>query len=472
LRGFLYETKCGSKNGSELRVGRRAAVALVKEYPYWWDTVHTPNPESRIPESPRIPNPEPRIPRENPESQIPSRADILIVGAGYTGLSAARELARTGASVVVVDREHVGWGASSRNGGQVIAGLAVGAGTLIARYGEHRARELFETGRAAMAGLEALIDDERIACDYRRTGHIEAAWKPSHFAAFRHEQALLSTVFNHRVELVPRSGQRSELGSDRYHGLLVDEHSAALNPARYVDGLAAAARRAGGCIVTATEVVHLERRAREWVVTTNRGPIAARDVVVATNAYTGAVFADVQRRFVPVGSYIIATEPLGASQADALLPKRRVAFDSKHLLYYFSVTADRRLLFGGRAEFSQPTPETTRRAAKILQEAMTVVFPQLVSTRIEYAWGGAVAITRDRMPHAGRIGLLHYAGGYSGHGIAMATHLGAVVARRIAGTAVEHPLLDDRVPPIPFYRGRPWFLPLVGAYYQVKDWLQ
>ena len=453
--------KYGWKSGS------KRTAAPVKEYPYWWDTTaQPPNP------NPQAPNASPQSPNASPRAVVPAAADVVIVGAGYTGLSAARELARSGASVVVFDREHVGWGASSRNGGQVVAGLAVDSGTLIARYGARRARALFETGVAAAADLEALIREEAIDCDYACCGHIEAAWKPSHFAEFREEQKRLSTMFNHRVELVPKSEQRSELGSDRYHGLLVDEHSAALNPARYVDGLAAAARRAGACVIAGTEVVGLQRRVKDWLVTTSRGPVAARDVLVATNAYTGPAFPDLQRRFLPVGSYIIATAPLSASAADSLLPKRRVAFDSKNLLYYFRLSGDRRLLFGGRAEFSQPTAEKTRRAATVLQRAMTTVFPELAPARIDYAWGGAVAMTRDRMPHAGRLGEMHYAGGYAGHGIAMATHLGAVVARRIAGVPVEHLLLDGGFPPIPFYRGRPWFLPLVGAYYQVKDWLR
>jgi glycine/D-amino acid oxidase-like deaminating enzyme len=175
---------------------------------------------------------------------------------------------------------------------------------------------------------------------------------------------------------------------------------------------------------------------------------------------------------IPIGSYIIATEPLDEPVAAGLLPRRRMAFDSKHFLYYFRVTSDRRLLFGGRAEFGQPDPDTARRAAGILHAGMTKVFPELGGVRIDYAWGGNVAFTRDQMPRAGRLDDMYYAGGYSGHGIAMATYLGRQIARRIAGEPIDHPLFDDRFAPIPMYSGNPWFLPLVGAYYQVKDWLQ
>jgi glycine/D-amino acid oxidase-like deaminating enzyme len=430
----------------------------VKEYSYWWDTVPSPPPGN-----------------ENAKATTAAlgrRWDVAIVGAGYTGLAAARQLAKAGALVVVLERENIGWGASSRNGGQVLTGLRVDAATLVARYGESRARGLFEVAVESQANLERLIVEERIDCDLHRAGHIVAAWKPAHFAAFRAEQALLARVFNHHVELVPRTEQRAEIGSDVYHGLLVDEHSGALNPARYVHGLAAAARRAGATIACGTAVERFERRSSRWVLTTTGGEVDTADVLMATNGYTDRASPSLQRRFVPVGSHVIATAPLAAADAERLLPRRRVAFDSKHFLYYFRVTADRRLLFGGRAGFSRPAADTTRRAAGILRAGMRTVFPELAEVAIEYAWGGNVAFTRDEMPRAGKLEDAYYAGGYCGHGIALATLLGSLIARRIAGEPIEHPLFDDRFAPIPLYRGTPWFLPLVGAYYTMKDWLQ
>ena len=436
----------------------------MKEYPYWWDTVPslragTQNSELRT---------------ENSELRADTSvdvADVVIVGAGYTGLAAARHLARVGARVVVFEREHVAFGASSRNGGQVLTGFKVDPATLVARYGKRRARELFDKSRDAIARLEALIAQESIDCEYERTGHVQAAWKRSHFRAFRDQQDLLSRVFHHRVELVSRADQRTELGSDAYHGLLIDEGSRALNPARYANGLAAAAARAGARVVTGAGVTRLAKSGDRWIVSTKDGDLPARDVLIATNGYTNGAAPALQRRFVPIGSYIIATEPLSPAEAAAVLPRGRVAFDSKHFLYYLRLSADRRLLFGGRAEFSSPGPETTRRAAAILQHGMSKIFPELAGKQIEYAWGGNVAFTRDEMPRAGKLDGTYFAGGYCGHGIAMATYLGELVARRIAGEPIEHPLFDDRFAPIPFYNGRPWFLPLVGAYYKVKDWL-
>jgi len=427
----------------------------VKHYPYWWDTVAA---ESSV------------ASRQSPVP--PAKVDVAIVGAGYTGLSAARHLARAGASVAVLERERVGWGASSRNGGQVLTGLKPDASTLVGRYGDTRARELYEEETKAIARLESVIGTESIDCEYARVGHVQAAWKPAHFAAFRREQALLARVFDHRVHLVDRANQKTEIGSGRYHGLLVDENSASLNPARYVQGLAGAARRAGATIVECAGVDRIARTGTRWSLSSNQGPIDAGDVLLATNGYTNGAAPALRRRLIPVGSYIIATAPLAAEVASSLLPRGRVAFDSKNFLYYFRVTSERRLLFGGRAAFSTPDAQATARAAAILRHGMTDVFPQVSGAVVDYAWSGNVAFTRDELPRAGRLDGIYFAGGYCGHGIAMATYLGEQIARRIAGEPIVDPLFDDHFAAIPMYSGTPWFLPLVGAYYQVKDWLQ
>jgi glycine/D-amino acid oxidase-like deaminating enzyme len=445
----------------------------VREYSYWLDTQQSPvtSRQSSV-ESHQSSVESHQSSVENARSLIASRRfDAVVVGAGYTGLSAARQLAGAGATVLVVERERIGWGASSRNGGQVLTGLKVDPATLVARYGEARARQLFDVARESMARLETVIAGNGIACNYEHTGHLQAASKPAHFEAFRDEQALLARVFDHRVELVSRTDQRSEVGSDIYHGLLVDERSGALNPARYVDGLATAAARAGASIATGVAVTGVRHDAGRWVVSTSAGEIETRDVLFATNGYADHAAPALQRRFVSIGSYIVATAPLAPDQASSILPRRRVAFDSKYFLHYFRLTDDRRLLFGGRAEFSQPDSATTGRAADILRRDLATVFPQLAGVPIDYAWGGAVAFTRDQMPRAGMLDGLYYAGGYSGHGVAMATYLGELIARRMAGEPIDHPLFDDDFAAIPMYSGTPWFLPVVGAYYQVKDWL-
>jgi glycine/D-amino acid oxidase-like deaminating enzyme len=287
----------------------------------------------------------------------------------------------------------------------------------------------------------------------------------------RDEQALLARVFDHHVELVPPAEQHRELGSRRYHGLLVDEKSGCLNPAQYVNGLAQAARRSGACIFNRVRVHDLTRIPAGWRVSTSRGQIDAANVLVATNGYTDRAAPAVQRRFVPIGSFIIATEPLEPDVATGLLPTRRVVFDSKHFLYYFRLTEDRRLLFGGRAEFRRASDASIGRAADILRRGMVAVFPMLSGVRVDYAWGGHVAFTRDLMPHGGAIEGVFYAGGYCGHGVAIATEFGDLVARRMCGEGVDNPLLEVECPTIPLYRGTPWFLPLAGAYYKVLDWI-
>ena len=437
----------------------------MKEYPYWWDTIQSSG-GSFSPQSPVS------------ADALPHRVDVVVVGAGYTGLAAARYLAQTGASVLVLERDRVGAGASSRNGGQVLTGLKLDPATLVDRFGEAKARRLFDIALDSMRRLEDIISEERIDCDYTRAGHIQAASKANHFKALQDEQALLARVFDHHVQLVPRTEQRSEVGSDAYHGLLVDERSAALNPAKYVEGLAAAAARSGATVVTHTPVTGVEQIATGWRVSfvgaraNIAAAVEARDVLVATDGYTTDITPELQRRLIPVGSYIIATEPLAPDTAAALLPRKRVVFDSMHFLHYYRVTPDRRLLFGGRAEFRQPDAHTAERTAEILRADMVATFPDLRDTQVEYSWGGTVAFSRDQMPRAGRLDGLYYAGAYCGHGVAMATSLGEQIARRMAGESFDHPLFDDEFAPIPLYHGTPWFLPVVGAYYRVKDWLQ
>jgi len=237
--------------------------------------------------------------------------------------------------------------------------------------------------------------------------------------------------------------------------------------------------------VTHTAVTRVDRIPAGWhldvmpsgssepsVTAIDRTFVEASDVLVATDGYTTGVTPELQRRLIPVGSFIIATEPLEPDTAAGLLPKNRVAFDSKYFLHYYRVTPDWRLLFGGRVEFRQPDESTAERTAGILRADMVRTFPELRDTRVDYSWGGNVAFTRDQMPRAGRLDGLYYAGGYGGHGVAMATYLGEQIARRMAGEPFDHPLFDDDFASIPLYHGTPWFLPVVGAYYRVKDWLQ
>jgi glycine/D-amino acid oxidase-like deaminating enzyme len=412
----------------------------------------------------------PAIERSAP---LPDRVDVAVIGAGYTGLAAARALARRGASVAVLEARTVGWGASSRNGGMVLTGLKLEAAQLAAKYRLPAARRMFAAALAAIDCVEQLVAEEQIDCDFKRSGHLLLACKPAHFRAMLHEAALLKRDFGHATRPLAPAELRGEIGSGVYHGGLLDEASAGLNPARFVAGLARAAQRAGAQLFEHTRVERIARRRAGWRVLTARGELRAEAVVAATGAYTGRAIPALGRRIVPLGSYIIATEPLEASLAREISPNDRMMFDSKRLLYYFRITPERRMLFGGRARFFPETPQMVRESAAILRRGMTQVFPQLRDARVEYAWGGTLDVPFDMMPHAGQIGGLHYALGYAGHGVAMATYLGSQLGARLAGDASGGPFDGLAFPgaPLGLYDGRPWFLPLAGAWYRVLDWV-
>jgi glycine/D-amino acid oxidase-like deaminating enzyme len=428
-------------------------VTPVRETPYWWEGVSSG-------------------PEDLDARPWPARADVTVIGGGYTGLSAARTLAKGGASVVVLEAEALGWGASSRNGGQVLTGQKVGTEALLRRFGRERARGIFGASLAAIDFVERLVAEEGIDCGFVRAGHLEAACKPAHFDAFRDAQEILAREFGHEVRLIPRAEQESELGSPFYHGLLLDPKSAGLHPGRYVRGLATAAARAGADLRPRTAVLGVRREGSGFVVETARGRLATREVLVATNGYTGAATPALRRRIVPVGSYIVATAPLPKETARRVLPRRRMVFDSKSFLYYFRLTDDDRLLFGGRAQFTPSTAGSTRTSAEILRRAMMDVFPVLRDVPVEYAWSGNVGFTMDQLPHAGQMEGVHFAMGCCGHGVGMSTYMGDVMAEVILGHGDRNPFRDMPFPAIPLYSGRPWFLPLAGAWYKLRDWIQ
>jgi glycine/D-amino acid oxidase-like deaminating enzyme len=396
---------------------------------------------------------------------VPERCDVAVVGAGYTGLSAARALARHGASVVVLERHEVGWGASGRNGGFVLPGYKPDAAALARRLGLDEARRLFRLSLEAVDSLERLVRDEAIACDYVRCGTITLAARPSHLRDLEADARFLGKSVGYETTMLDAKDLAGEIGSARYHGGLLDQNAGSIHPGRYVRGLARAAEKAGAAIAEHSPVLSVKHEAKSVLVTTEWGRIRARDVLVATNGYTGSAFPELRRRVVPVGSYIIATAPLEPALAARLVPQGRVFSDTKNLLYYFRLSPDRRMVFGGRAAF---TPTPVAKAAQLLRRGMTSVFPELATTPIEFAWGGQVAFARDLMPHAGRLGDLHYSLAYAGHGVAMSTWLGTRMGDALAGTG-PMPAISSGFPGIPFYNGNPWFLPLAGMYYRVKD---
>lgn len=425
----------------------------LRQRPYWWDTVVASSVE-----------PPP----------LATSVDVAVVGGGITGLSAARVLAKRGARVAILEAHTIGWGASSRNGGMVLTGLKLGAATLMARYGRELARELFQASLAAVDAVEEVVKAERIDCHFKRGGHLALASKPAHYRRFEASAEALARDFDHEVRLVPRAELHDEIGSETYHGGLVDDASGSINPAQYVAGLARAARTAGATLHEAAAVSSIERHGTRWRLVTPRGHVEAADILVATSGYTGAVTQALRRRIVPLGSYVIVTEPLPEALAREISPRDRMMYNSKHFLHYFRLTPDRRLLFGGRARFVPETESSVTASAAVLRRGMLEVYPQLSAARVEYAWGGTLDFAFDTMPHAGRTGNCHYALGYAGHGVALASLLGAGVGEAIStGRINANPFARIPFPgaPLGLYWGQPWFLPFVAARYKWLDFI-
>lgn len=414
------------------------------------------------------------LPDPQSPAPIPPRVEVAVIGAGYTGLGAAIRLARHGAEVCVLEAHHAGWGASSRNGGMVLSGLKLSARDLVARFGAARAKEYDAAALRSIDAIAALIRDEQIDCDFTRCGHLALAAKPAHFEQMRREAEFMSRNFDRPLSVIPSSELANEVESHAFYGALLDESSGGLNPARFVNGLAAAARRAGATLCEDARVTALERmdqRGSGYKITTVRGATFARQVVVATGAYVSAIDPVLRDRVLPVGSYIIATEPLDDELAHSLSRRGRMMFDSLHFLHYFRLTPDRRFLFGGRASFVPESDAAVAQSATILRRDMLRMFPQLAHVAIDHAWGGTIDFTFDMLPHAGQRDGIHYAVGYAGHGVAMATYLGGQVAASLLGEPIDGILFEQPLPSAPFGMSAAarWMLPLAGAWFRLLD---
>ena len=412
-------------------------------------------------------------PADLPVTDAPSSVDVAVIGSGYTGLNAAMALAEHGARVAVLEAETIGWGASSRNGGMMTTGLKEDMPVIAKRVGLETARQFWAWALASIDHVAQTVADEGIDCAFGRPGHLYLAYKPAHFEHMREAVAWYADNLDyHDMHALGPDELAPEIGSRAYHGAIVDTRAGAVHPARYVFGLAQAAARRGVSLVEHARVTQIQRTERGFRLVTPRGLVNATEVLVATNGYTGDVVPAVRNGVFPVGSYIITTAPLDPALQAELSPRGRMFFDSKNFLNYFRLTPDGRMLFGGRHNLS-PNLDV-HASARMMRARMVEVFPQLADVPLSHTWRGRLGLTFDLMPHVGRLKDgphqgVWYAYGFAGHGVSVASYLGAEVGKVIAGAAEPSVMAATRQPRYFFTKYDRVYLPLVSSWFRLLD---
>ncbi|PZO47887.1 MAG: FAD-dependent oxidoreductase [Alphaproteobacteria bacterium] len=368
--------------------------------------------------------------------------DVVVIGGGYTGFHAALNAVERGFSVILLEAGRIGWGASGRNGGQMIPGWRKGAGELISRYGEAQAKLLLGMALEARDLTLARIERHGIACDYRANGHLTLASKGADVAWMREEAETLTRVMGYpHARVLSAEETRTEVNAAGFHGALLDSGGGHLHPLNYALGLADAARGAGVILHEESRVLRLETE-RGVVAHTEHGLVRARYGVLACDALLGELEPRLAARIMPVANYLVATEPLADPRA--LIANDRAVSDSRFVVNYFRLSADGRLIFGGGERY---TPAPPADIAAFARRHMVNFFPQLAHTRIDHAWGGLVSISMTRLPHIGRMGDLFFAHGYSGQGVLLPALAGKVLAEAMSGTAERFDVLAGIAPP-------------------------
>jgi glycine/D-amino acid oxidase-like deaminating enzyme len=393
--------------------------------------------------------------------EVPERCDVAIVGAGYCGLSAALELARNGTAVTVLDAEDLGAGASGRNVGFVSA-----SHKLLLRYAR-AASDRLEATLDSFRHIEALIARNGFDADYERCGRLVVASTRGAFEGFRNEVDQLNAIGVH-ARLVAPHDIAAEIGGGRYCGAIVIDEGGALNPAKFHRALRSAARSSGAVIASNVRVERIGRQAGRFELETKLGSIRAEQVFVATNAVTGALAPFMRDRLVPVVSQVVATEPLPQDVIRRVMPSARPWGDTNRVTHFARLSTDRtRILFAGRAKFGQCSE---RESARLHHANIVRTWPELRDVRISHAWHGFIAFTFDLQPHMAEREGVHYAGGCQGAGVAMMTYLGHQTALKLLRRCnAPHPFEAPGFPTMRLYRGRPWFVPAVGAWYRLRD---
>ncbi len=418
-----------------------------KPTPYWWE--RTPRPVGD-------------------DVGLSPSADVVVIGSGYTGLCAAIQTAGHGRHTIVVDAGHAGWGCSTRNGGQVSTSIKPTYDLLSRKYGSKTAIEILQEGNRALDWVESFIAENSIHCNFRRCGRFHAAHTPASFDQLKRKVAAIPAALEANVRMVEPEEQETEIRSPVYHGGAVFPRHASLDPGRYHQGLYQCAKSQGVEIVSHCRVNAIEKTRNGLDVLTSKGKTAAENVIVATNGYTGSPTPWQQHRIIPIGSYVIATEPLDDGLPEQLIANDRVISDTRKLVVYYRTCPQRkRIIFGGRVSLKETDPEIS---APKLRELMVQCFPELESVRISHSWMGFVGYTFDEMPHLGKHDGIHYSLGYCGSGISLASYLGMKTGLKVAGSpAGETPFDKLMFPGRFYYRGNPWFLAPSIFYYRWRD---
>lgn len=414
--------------------------------PYWWDAA----------------------PPQTKTGPLPKEVDVLVVGSGFTGLSAALTLARSGRSVLVCDAAEIGHGASTRNGGHVSAKMRRGLDSIAKEHGEDAAIDAWNTAKASRTYIEDLVEREKIDCDFRTCARFYGAHKAKDFDGLAKTTDTLTRKLGLNLEVVQRTDQHHYIATDVYHGGLLDKGTAGFHPAKFIAGLCDRVEQAGGILRSHTKVEGYDRVGDGFRVSTSRGEVRAAKIVIGTNGYTRRELPYFARRIVPIGSYLIATEPLGREAVERLMPGCELAIDTRRAASYMRMSPDRtRMMYGGRVAARQIS---AIKSGPRLKAVLDNIFPSLKNAKITHSWMGFTGFTFDELPHLGHRDGVYYAMGYCGTGTAMATYLGHRVALSILGQNERRSVLE-RIPlkTNSLYRGKPWFLSTLIAGYRLLD---
>jgi len=410
-------------------------------------------------------------PTDLPVSEIPERTDVAVVGSGYTGLNAAISLAKAGVEVVILEAKTIAWGASSRHGSFVSPSLKASWTTIQKKYGSDKTRQFWNWAVDSVTYVTNIIQAEGLECDYRRTGMLGLAVKSSHAESLREHGEYLDKMFGYQeTRYIPGKELPTEIGSSLFYGGLTFDLGYQIHPAKYAFGLARVAAKYGAKTVENSPVIKLSKINNGYLLRTSQGELKADKVLLATNGYTTNLAPQARNGILPIGSYMIVTEPLTQEIQSQICPTGRLFWDSKIFLNYFGLTPDGRAFIGGRSNLS-PNLDLERTGIELLARLLEI-FPQLEKVDVTHSWSGRLGVSFDQMPHIGRQDGIYYAYGYSGQGVPNACYLGKEVGELIAGKRQDSLFLEIKHPKTFLANLDPLFLPFVSAWFKFLDRIQ